>query len=135
MLHSSIFCKKQGITWHSGDYWVQIHSKHVCDMINVYNHIFCNHIYNFTWKRPILFHYLRLFRTRHLEVLKGKGVTEICSKFKGEHPCWSDISIKLLCNFIKIILQHECFPVNLLHIFRILFRKNTSGWLLQIIQD
>ena len=28
-----------------------------------------------------------------------KGVLKICSKFTGEHTCWSAISIKLLCNF------------------------------------
>ena len=31
----------------------------------------------------------------------------------------------LLCNFIKITLWHECSPVNLLHIFRARFTKNT----------
>ena len=36
----------------------------------------------------------------------------------------------LLCNFIEIIRRHGCFPVNLLHIFRAPFSKNTSGWLL-----
>ena len=36
----------------------------------------------------------------------------------------------LLCNFIEIALQHECSPVNLLHIFRTTFPRNTSGWLL-----
>ena len=30
----------------------------------------------------------------------------------------SVVSIKLLCNFIEITLQHGCSPVNLLHIFR-----------------
>ena len=30
----------------------------------------------------------------------------------------------------RIILRHGCFPVNLLHIFRTPFLKNTSGWLL-----
>ena len=33
-------------------------------------------------------------------------------------------------NFIEITLQHGCFPVNLLHIFRIPFLKDTSGELL-----
>ena len=33
-------------------------------------------------------------------------------------------------NFIEITLRHGCSPVNLLHIFRTLFPKNTSGWLL-----
>ena len=47
-----------------------------------------------------------------------------------EHPCRSGISIKLLCNFIKITLWYGCSPVNLLHIFRTPFLKNTSGRLL-----
>ena len=62
----------------------------------------------------------------------GKGVLVICSKFTGEHPCWSAISTKLLCNFIVITLRHRCSLVNLLHIFRTPFLKNTSGQLLLI---
>ena len=41
----------------------------------------------------------------------GKAVRKICSKFTGEHP-------------------RGISPVNLLHIFRTLFPKNTSGGLL-----
>ena len=40
------------------------------------------------------------------------------------------ISIKLQSNFSEITLQLGCFPVNLLHIFRTPFLKNTSGGLL-----
>ena len=41
------------------------------------------------------------------------------------------ISIKLLCNFIEITLQHGCSPVNLLDIFlRAAFLKNNSRRLL-----
>ena len=36
-------------------------------------------------------------------------------------------------NFIEITLRHGCSPVNLLHIFRTLFLKNTSGQLLLTI--
>ena len=43
--------------------------------------------------------------------------------------CRSAISIKLQSNFTEILLQHGC-PVNLLHIFRILFPRNTSRGLL-----
>ena len=39
-----------------------------------------------------------IFRSSHLEVFLGKGVLKIYSKFTGEHPCRSAISIKLLCN-------------------------------------
>ena len=40
------------------------------------------------------------------------------------------ISIKLLCNFIEITRRHGRSPVNLLHIFRTLFPRNTSGGML-----
>ena len=54
---------------------------------------------------------------------------KICSKFTGEHPCQSLISIKLLRSFIEITLRHECSPVSLMCIFRTPFTKNTSGCL------
>ena len=60
----------------------------------------------------------------------GNGVLKICSKFTGEHPCRSAISINLLCNFIEIALRHGSAPVNFLYKFRTPFSKNTSGWLL-----
>ena len=53
-----------------------------------------------------------------------------CSKSTGEHSWQSVISIKLQSNFIEITLQYGCSPVNLLHIFRTPFLKNTSGGLL-----
>ena len=64
------------------------------------------------------------------DVFFGKGVLKICSRFTGEHPCRSVISIKLLCSFIEITLWHGCSPVNLLHFFRTPFPKNTYGGLL-----
>ena len=63
-------------------------------------------------------------------VFPGKGVLKICSKFTENHPCRSAISIKLQSNFIEITLRHGCSSVNLLHIFRAPFPKNTSGGLL-----
>ena len=62
------------------------------------------------------------------KVFLGKGALKICSKFRGEHPCRSVISIKLLCNFIEITLQHGCSPLNLLHIFRALFLRTPLGY-------
>ena len=38
-------------------------------------------------------------------------------------------------NFIEITLRYGCSPVNLLHVFRTLFLKNTSGWLLLLKAD
>ena len=54
---------------------------------------------------------LLMFRSSHPEVFLGKGVLKICSKFTGEHPCQSAISIKLICNFMEITLRHGCSPV------------------------
>ena len=62
----------------------------------------------------------------HPAVFLEKSVLKICSKFTGEHPCWSVISITLLCDFIEITLRHECSPINLVLIFRTPFHKNTS---------
>ena len=62
-------------------------------------------------------------RTSHSEVFLLKGVLRIYSKFTGEHPCRSGISIQLLSNFIEIALRHGCSPVTLLHIFRTLFLR------------
>ena len=70
-----------------------------------------------------------LARSSHPEVLLVKDVQKICSKFTGERPCRSVISIKLQ-SFIEIAIRNGCSPVNLLHIFRTAFPKNTSGWLL-----
>ena len=64
-----------------------------------------------------------------------KGVLKICSKFTGEHPCRSEISIKLLCNFFEITLRHGYSPVNLLHILRIPFPVNTSWWWLLLREN
>ena len=60
----------------------------------------------------------------------GKGVLKICSKFTGDHPCRNVILIKLLCNFSEITLWYGFSPVNLLHIFRKLFYKDSPGRLL-----
>ena len=56
----------------------------------------------------------------------GKDVLKICSIFTGEHSCGSVISMKLHSNFIEITLLHGCSLVNMLHIFRTPFPKNTS---------
>ena len=65
----------------------------------------------------------RYIGSSHEEVLLGKGVLKICSKFIGEHPWQRAISINLPCNFIEIALQHGCSPVNLLHILDYLFLR------------
>ena len=74
------------------------------------------------------------FKSSPPEVFLGKGVLKTCSKFR-ENPCRSAISAKLLCNFIEMALRHGCSPVNLLHIFRTPFPKNTSGGLLLSLRN
>ena len=73
---------------------------------------------------------LSIIRSSSPKVFIGKGVLKICSRFTGEHPCWSVISIKLQSNIIQITLRHGCSPVNLQPFFRIPFYKNTSGGVL-----
>ena len=69
-------------------------------------------------------------RGSHPEGFLRKGVLKIYSKFTGEHPCRSAISIMLLCNSTEIAFRHGCSPVNFQHIFRTPFPRNTSEWLL-----
>ena len=70
-----------------------------------------------------------LFALSLPEMLLAKVVLKISRKLTREHPCWSVISINLLCNFTEITLRPGCFPINLLHIFRTPFYKNNSGGL------
>ena len=49
------------------------------------------------------------YRSSPPEVSLRKGVLKICSKFTGKQPCWSVISIKLLClNFSMGVLLEIC---------------------------
>ena len=54
------------------------------------------------------------YRRSPPEVFLGKDVLKIYSKFTGENPHRRVISIKLLCNFIEITLQHESSPVKMM---------------------
>ena len=85
----------------------------------------------FIWKYTL--RQSNISKHHHKQPSRGvlrKSVLKICSIFTGEHSCQSAISIKLQSNFIEITLRHGCSPVNLLHIFRTCFYKNTSWWLL-----
>ena len=86
------------------------------------------HVFQFL--PPIEVLWTKNFRRSRPEMFLGKGVLKMCSKYAGEHSRRNAISIKLLCNFIKITLRHGCSPVNLLHIFITPFSKKTSGRLL-----
>ena len=73
------------------------------------------------------------YRIIPLEVFLGTCVPKICRKFTGEHPWQSAELIMLQSNFIEIALRHGCSPVNLVHIFRTPFPRNTFGWLLSYV--
>ena len=70
--------------------------------------------------------FLKPSGSSHSEVFLREGFLKICSKYTGEHPCRSVISIKLQSSIIEITRRHGCSPVKLLHIFRTPFPKNTS---------
>ena len=72
-------------------------------------------------------------RSSHPELFLRKDVLKMCSRFTREYPYRSLISVKLQSNFIEIALRHRCSPVNLLHIFRTPFPRNTSGWVLLLL--
>ena len=61
-------------------------------------------------------------------IVPRKRCSENILQLTGEHPCPSLISIKLQSS--KIALRHGCSPVNLQHIFRKPFCKNTCRGLL-----
>ena len=83
----------------------------------------------------LLFTFL-MFRRTASEVFVYEGVMNICSKIAGDYPCGSVVSkIKLLGNSIEIIFPYGYFPVNLLHIFRTPFYKNTFERLLLYVTN
>ena len=67
--------------------------------------------------------FVLVIRKQSFNLFLGKGVLKICSKFTGEQK---------IC-FATLLNRHGCSPVNLLHIFRTPFSKNTSGGLLLVI--
>ena len=69
-------------------------------------------------------------RSSHPQVFIWKGFLEIFMNFTGEHPFWRVISIKLQSNVTIFTLWHGCSLVISLHICRMPFHRNTSGWLL-----
>ena len=48
-------------------------------------------------------------------------VAKICSKFTGDYPSRSVVSITLQSNFSEIALRHGCSTVNLLLYFQNIF--------------
>ena len=51
------------------------------------------------------------------EVFLGKDVLKICSKFSGDHPRQSAITMKLQSSIIEIPLRHRCYPAYFQNLF------------------
>ena len=72
------------------------------------------------WMSPVV---KLINRSSREEVFLRKGVVKVCSKFTGEDPCRSVISINLLYDFISILAWFFSYK------FAVYF-QNTSGRLL-----
>ena len=58
-----------------------------------------------SWSKRIFSHFSKLISQLTegaFQVFLGRGILKLCSKFKGEHPRWSAISIKLLATLLKL---------------------------------
>ena len=60
--------------------------------------------------------------------VKLKVYTEVVSKGVPRKRCFERMQ-QIYRRNLQIVLRHGCSPVNLLHIFRTPFSRNTSGWL------
>ena len=95
---------------------------------------FLIHVFNFRFaclKNDWILFFTNLQKEPSRSVLDkscSKNMQQIYSR--TSMPYHSPISIKVLCNFIEVALQFGCSPVNLLHIIRTSFTKNTYGGLL-----
>ena len=70
------------------------------------------------------------FRQQPFRDVLKKRCYENMQQIYKRTPMPKCVSTKLQSNFIEIILRHGCSPVNLQHVFRTTFPKNTSEGLL-----
>ena len=110
---------------------IQVSSNYLCGSLNF--RILATLTSGSRFQKSFKNNEIKWYISSHPNVFLEKAIPKTCSKFTGEHLCQSVISIKLQSNFIEIKLRHECSPVNLLHIFRTPFLKNTSRGLLLMI--
>ena len=87
----------------------------------------------FVWL--FVFHFCATFNTHDIlyTAQNLKDFFSKCDHIRMKQRIWSYLLKKSLMEnfiFIEITLWHGCSPVNLLHIFRTPFLKNTSRWLL-----
>ena len=78
-------------------------------------------------------HKEHVFYDRQWKIL-SEAATQRCSQekvfWKYAANLLENTHAEVRFHFIEISLRHGCSPVNLLHIFRTTFTKNTSWWLL-----
>ena len=73
------------------------------------------------------FKFFSITRSSCPEVFLEKVVPKICSEFTGEHPCRRMILISYFATLWNPTSALVFSTVNLLHIFKTPFSKNTSG--------
>ena len=79
----------------------------------------------------IQFSDLKYLRSRGPEALSKRCSENIQQIYRGTPMPKCDF-IKVASSFIEITLWRKCSTVNLLHILRTAFSKNSTGWLLPI---
>ena len=67
------------------------------------------------------------FRGSHSEVFLRKSVLKICSKFTGEHPCRSVISIKLLSARVSFLIKLQAEVADLGFDLDLVFFNKVAG--------
>ena len=77
----------------------------------------------------------KFFERKKREFSSNSLIDQAAAKKQNEDIILNMPMPKLLCNFIEVALRHGCSPVNVLHIFRTPFPKNTSGWLLLMLAE
>ena len=109
------------------------YSDHLCGSKNIYKN---SHIYIFSnAKLSAKLHLLPVRMVWLVQKQPSRGaVRKRCSKSMQQIYRKTPM-LKLQSNFIEITLRHGCSPVNLLHILRTPFSKNTSRRLLLLVHD
>ena len=115
--------------YHSSFVIIRCHSSHSLSFVVPLVVIPCHSIY------PVFFiiDQETLFQKQSSRGVLGKRCSEDMQQIYRRVPMPKCNFNEVACNFIKITLRHGCSPVNLLHIFRTPFPRNTSEWLLMYL--
>ena len=117
--------------YHSSFVIIRCHSSHSLSFVVPLVVIRCHSVYHSS-----VFFIIdeeTLFQKQSSRGVLGKKCSEDMQQIYRRVPMPKCDFSEVACNFIKITLRHGCSPVNLLHIFRTPFPRNTSEWLLMYL--